>query len=183
MTDTSIGSSTIRRTRLARGVGVRELARRLGVTPGAVNQMEHSEARGAIQLGTLNRALIAIGGQVGTGPARGTSTGPDYFEHREDRVAWELHVEVAKKLLNDPDGVRGVIAQNVRRMRAHVRGQLVNEWLDRWVELSVAPLGEVIAAMLATDELGREMRKNGPFMGVLSQAERLEAIDRAAARQ
>ena len=175
--------STIRRARLAHGVGVRELARRLGVTPGAVSQMERSEAKGVIQMDTLQRALAAVNdfAVAETTPAQEETT--DDFVRREDRIAWELHIEIAKKLLANPDAVRNLMPANVENLRAHVQGRLVNEWLDRWLQLSSAPLGELLGAMLATDETGREMRQNGPFMGVLSQVERVNAIHRATGTQ
>jgi transcriptional regulator with XRE-family HTH domain len=179
-----IEQSSIKRQRLARGVGLRELARRLEVTPGAVSQMERSEARGSIQLDTLRRALSAMGAELVT-DIRRPQLPAEYvqapFERREDRVAYELHRAIAKKLIDDPDRVRAVIPKNIEVMRENVHGRLVNEWLDRWQELSKAPVGVLVEALLATDELGKEMRQNGPFMGVLSEQERLEAIGRAAA--
>lgn len=178
-----VDESAIKRARISRGITVRELAKRLGVTPGAVSQMERSEAKGTIQLGTLRRALGAMGVTdevivVGDRPHE-ASYPPAPFERREDRVTYELHRAVAKKLLDDPESVRRVIPDNVAKLRAHVSGALVHDWLDRWLALRDAPIGELVDAMLATDELGKEMRQNGPFMGVLTKVERLGAIARA----
>lgn len=53
-------ASTIKSTRLSRGISVNELAKRLGVTPSAVSQLERSEAEGTIKLNTLREALGAM---------------------------------------------------------------------------------------------------------------------------
>ncbi len=55
---------TIKSTRLAAGISVNELARRLGVTPSAVSQLERSEAEGTIKLNSLREALAALGASL-----------------------------------------------------------------------------------------------------------------------
>jgi transcriptional regulator with XRE-family HTH domain len=174
--------SSIKRARLEKNVTVRGLASRLGVTPGAVSQMERSEARGSIQIATLSRALAALETQPSdeARPPLGRYRVGVEFDRREDRVAFELHRAVAKKLIDDPDAVRAVIPANVAKIRRHVRGPFVNGWLDKWEALGSAPVGTLVEALLATDDEGVEMRQNGPFMGVLTQQERLDAIARAA---
>lgn len=104
---------------------------------------------------------------------------PSPFARREERVAYELHRAVAKKLIDHPDAIRKLIKPNVARIRTKVQGSLVHGWLDRWEELADAPIGELLEAMLAVDELSIEMRQNSPFMGALTQEERLEAISHA----
>lgn len=54
-------SNTIRATRKALGIASAELARRLGVTPSAVTQLEQSERSGTIKLGSLMDAHAALG--------------------------------------------------------------------------------------------------------------------------
>lgn len=53
-------SDLIRTTREQKGVRARDLAKRLGVTAGAVSQMEESERSETIKLSTLRRALDAL---------------------------------------------------------------------------------------------------------------------------
>jgi len=57
-------TSTIRSTRLAAGISVNELARRLGVTPSAVSQLERSESEGTIKINSLRDALAAMGANL-----------------------------------------------------------------------------------------------------------------------
>lgn len=177
------GQSTIRRVRTAKGIGVRELARRMNVTPGAVSQWERSEANRTIQVDTLQRALMALGEELVTESrsigGEGLPYEPAPMERREDRVSCELHRAIARKLIDMPDAVRSVIPVGVEKIRGHVRGPLVNAWLDEWLALSTGPLGPLVDVLLGTDEHAVEMRQNTPFLGVLTQQERLEAIRRA----
>jgi|GEM_PF-6279672 len=55
-------STAIRDARRRSGISQADLARRLGVTRAAVQQYERSEALEVISLGTLRRALGAMGG-------------------------------------------------------------------------------------------------------------------------
>lgn len=57
-------SDLIRSTRASLGVTGGELAERLGITVGAVSQMERAEREGRIRLDTLRRALNALGRQL-----------------------------------------------------------------------------------------------------------------------
>jgi transcriptional regulator with XRE-family HTH domain len=57
-------ASTIKSTRLASGISVNELAKRLGVTPSAISQLERSESEGTIKLNSLREALAAMGANL-----------------------------------------------------------------------------------------------------------------------
>lgn len=57
-------ASTIKSTRLAAGISVNELAKRLGVTPSAISQLERSESEGTIKLNSLREALAAMGANL-----------------------------------------------------------------------------------------------------------------------
>lgn len=54
-------SELVRSARLRRGLSIYDLADRLGVTAGAVSQLEQSERVGTIKLASLERALGALG--------------------------------------------------------------------------------------------------------------------------
>ncbi|MBX3193920.1 MAG: helix-turn-helix domain-containing protein [Microbacteriaceae bacterium] len=88
-------SSTIKSTRLAAGISVNELARRLGVTASAVSQLERSESEGTIKLNSLREALAAMGANL-----RLTS-GP---EHRMSRYApYRVAESLAEALMSGRD--------------------------------------------------------------------------------
>lgn len=168
---------TLRRVRTSRGVGVRELARRLKVTPGAITFMERSDASGRIRIDTLTKALEALGTSL---DAELPKLSISRLERREDRVALELHKAIAKKLIDDPIGTRAVVPGNIERLRERVQGAEMKRVLERWEELSSAQnIGPLIDAMLGDSSLSRTMRQTSPFAGVLNEAERLEAIHKA----
>jgi transcriptional regulator with XRE-family HTH domain len=172
--------STIRRARQRTGVGVRQLARELGVTPKAVTDWEKSEEQGTAQLNTIQRALDALGEHLVIGSRRRTSHDPEQLERREERVALELHRAVAKKLVGDPETVLRVVPRNIERLREQVRGDSAASWLDEWAELARnRSLGGLVDVMLGTDQRSIDMRQTSPFLGVLTQPERLAAIELA----
>lgn len=184
-TSVPVEDSSIKRLRLTTGVSLRELSRRLSVTPGAVSQMERSEALGTIKVDTLRRALAALGERLVIttgGLAEGSTTSPAPFSRREDRVTFELHRAVARKLIDDPQPVLDVIPRNIEKLRGRVLADLSQGWLDQWQRASRGPVWELIHLMLGEDENSKELRQNSPFLGVLSQDERLRAIARAASR-
>ncbi len=87
--------STIKSTRRAAGISVNELAKRLGVTPSAVSQLERSEAEGTIKLNSLREALAAMGANLRL------TAGP---EGRMSRYApYRVAESVAESLLASSD--------------------------------------------------------------------------------
>jgi hypothetical protein len=56
---------------------------------------------------------------------------------------------------------------------------ITERWIKEWMRLARWPIGELIEVMLGENNEAKEMRQNSPFAGVLTQAERLEAISRA----
>jgi transcriptional regulator with XRE-family HTH domain len=157
---------------------VRELARRAGVTPGAVTQWEDSERRGVIRRSTIDRALHALGTSLAE---EETATGSRDLERREDRVTLELHRVVAHKLVDHPDAVTADAIRHLALLRKRVRGDSAHALVDEWERLLTAGrLGALIDVLLGTDSWAVDMRQVSPFAGALSDDERLAAIGRAA---
>ncbi len=88
-------ASTIRSTRLAQGISVNELARRLAVTPSAVSQLERSENEGTIKLKSLRDALAAMNSSLSV-IARPESAMSRYAPYR-------VAASMADALLGDQD--------------------------------------------------------------------------------
>lgn len=172
--------SMIRRARDDRGVSVRQLAAALDVSPSAVIGWEKAEERGVIQVGTLHRALHALGEELvlTSRPSDPTSR----RQTREERVSLELHRAVVGKLMVDPDAVLDLVPANVEKMRPHVRGDEPAQWLDRWKTLAERrDIPGLVHVMLDPTQDGVDMRQCTPFAGALTQQERLEAIAKASA--
>ncbi|MHA6695770.1 helix-turn-helix domain-containing protein [Homoserinimonas sp. A520] len=166
-------STTIMDTRRAVGWTVRELAENLGVAPSSVTRMEQSERDGRIQLGTLQRALNVMGRSPKIEVVN---------DRREERVAMELHHELARKLRSDPDSVLEVVPKNLERLSTRLTSPISQSWVNRWSELIDSPVDVLITGMLADTPEGRELRQNSPFSGALTQDERLAAIKRASGK-
>jgi transcriptional regulator with XRE-family HTH domain len=185
-TTVSVALSSIKRARISRGLTVRDLAAMLHVTPGAISQLERSEAAGKIRMDKLRNALAHMGTELVVTTARpGTASAPSHrapYARREDRVTYEIHRAIAKKLIDDPDAVTAIALSNIAALHEHVRGDLAHEWVEQWRDLLQGPVGTIIDVMLGHDNLAKELRQNSPFTGVLTQAERAEAIQRAVSR-
>ncbi|PBI99186.1 hypothetical protein BKP42_18490 [Rhodococcus erythropolis] len=96
---------------------------------------------------------------------------------RKAAVQLALHSSVIAKLKADPFVPYVEIAErNIGSMRSAVRGPSMGRSLDRWAELISGPFDRMESSSLADDEPGRELRALNPFTAVLTQEERIEAI-------
>jgi transcriptional regulator with XRE-family HTH domain len=99
---------------------------------------------------------------------------------REAAVSLALGRLTAAALLRDPKPILRKAQQRVRRLLADSglpRGS--RRWLEVWRTLLSGPLEDVVAALIDPSERGYELRQHLPFTGVLSDDERLVAIQRA----
>jgi transcriptional regulator with XRE-family HTH domain len=106
----------IRTTRAQLGLTGHELGERLGVTAGAVSQMERSEREGRIQLDTLRRALRAMDRQLIVdqavespysryAPARVTDSVAEALADGDTAFALRLITQAAKMVAQHPDAL------------------------------------------------------------------------------
>ena len=148
---------------------MRDLAERLQVNTSTISRMEASERDGTIGVGTLGRALEAMGFSLHLGcePVRG------------DRIALEMHRAIADRIRRDPDAVLGSVADTIAQLRRVAQRDLPRGWLDLWEQLISGSVDTLIDTMLDQSLLGRELRRHSPFGGVLTHDERVAAIERA----
>ena len=104
------------------------------------------------------------------------------FDRREERVAWELHKAVALKLEDDREEILAAARRNLARLRTEKLSPFAQGWVDEWEGLLGGDIDTLISRMLAPDERAIDMRQIGPFMGTLTQEERLVAIRKASPR-
>lgn len=174
-------SNTIRSTRKSLGLTVYDLANRLGVTAGAVSQLERSEVAGTIKLSSLRSALRAMHRDVElTVRNEGMVSGEPQrtLERREERISLQIHRLLAQKVLDDPETHLRAAASNIERMREKVHGTMAQQWLDDWRDVIGTSLADTVRIMLDTSGYAVEMRQNSPFSG-LTLEERKAAIERA----
>lgn len=134
----------------AAGLSVRAIAARLGCSPAVVQE-------------AIQKAL-----------ARHPSG-----SRREERFPYELHVLLAAKLHREPDRMRRLARENIRRMRQTRRAPIAENWLNRWEAILKLPVVEIERQMLKDDEEGRDMRQMSPFAGALDPSERMIAMKKA----
>jgi transcriptional regulator with XRE-family HTH domain len=107
-------SDLIRTTRDELGLTGADLAARLGVTGGAISQIERSEREGRIRLDTLERALEAMGRRLSIGtspdspyseytPVAITDQVNDAIDARDGSYALRLITHAASVLKDEPD--------------------------------------------------------------------------------
>ncbi|BDZ54043.1 helix-turn-helix domain-containing protein [Agromyces marinus] len=107
-------SDLIRTTREELGLTGAELAERLGVTAGAISQMERSERDGRIRLDTLERALAALDRRLDLGatpaaayadytPAALTDQVNDALDDRDGSYALRLITHAASVVRDDAE--------------------------------------------------------------------------------
>lgn len=100
---------------------------------------------------------------------------------REQLESLWLHRAVAGKLVANPPAMLAVAAINLRRLRRlHPDGRAW-EWLDRWDALLEEGVEAVLNALTSSASFAVELRRNSPFAGVLSEAERRAVIEALAA--
>lgn len=138
-------SDLIRTTREGLGLTGADLAGRLGVTVGAISQMERSEREGRIRLDTLERALEAMGRRLSIGtspdspyadytPAALTDQVNDALDERDGSYALRLITHAASVLKED--------AGKLTDAELRTRPSQIKD--DRWEQLFRAVYGDAI---------------------------------------
>ena len=89
-----------------------------------------------------------------------------------ERRSRALHEIVAERL--DEQTVEEA-RERIERLAAE--GRMHPRYAERWRELLSRPIAEIAAAISADDELGRDLRQNSPFAGVLNEQERRRIIE------
>ena len=94
----------------------------------------------------------------------------------QKRSLW-LGYAIAGKLALDPDPVMAKARENLDHLKSvHSRGQAAR-WLSEWGRLLAGPVDEVLAVLTSPTPRARELRQNSPFAGVLTDEERLAALE------
>lgn len=177
----------VRAARLAAALSQRDLAARADVGERTLSNLE--AGRGST-LGVLLAVTNELGGLDEVArradqqtAARRTARLPyrrSTSPRREDRIAFERHRAVVRKLRANPDEVIAKGLAGVERKRASDRlGPHALQWVDDWEAALRSGPRAVEALCLQDDDEGSSRRQESPFFGVLSEHERLDALRRA----
>jgi transcriptional regulator with XRE-family HTH domain len=156
------------------GVSQAELARLTGVAQGRIS--EYTRGRTGLSADMFAYLLSPLGFKPHVEITLETPA-----MNRSDRRSWYLHRAVARKIVPDTLREIGPLVQlNITRQREGVRGEPHLTNLARWEALfRVGDVKEIRRLLLDPGEAGRAMRDVTPFAGVLTETERLAALQEA----
>lgn len=89
---------------------------------------------------------------------------------RSQRIADAYCRVVAVQLRQRPETVLAKARANLARMRPHCHGSLIDGW-----ERALSLPADRLEALLMSPE-GAELRRNSPFAGLLTEAQRLDIL-------
>jgi transcriptional regulator with XRE-family HTH domain len=164
-----------------------QLGERLGITAGAVSQMERSERRGMIQLDTLRRALAAMGQELLVDSA----DSDPYSAYAPERVTDEINralddgrPELALRVLSH---AARVIAENPSRFTQEALERRPSQIGDfRWEQLFRVVIGDAIGVDRARPRWAEPTRLSRawyPFGNYASLKERARSSTPARLRR
>lgn len=93
-----------------------------------------------------------------------------------DEYSLALGAAVARRLVEDPAGVRAIGRRNLVRAREQ-HGETARHWIERWRELLDGPEDALVDVLTSPDERARGLRQTSPFAGVLEPRERWALLD------
>jgi hypothetical protein len=96
--------------------------------------------------------------------------------------SWELHQIIAQRLRADPGPVMARIAPSIAKTRPNATGGAL-AWFDEWDQARQDGPDAVIRLCELPGDHGDDLRKVGPFLGVLTPEDRALALARAQARR
>ena len=156
--------SVIRSLRRAAGMTQTELAKAGGTSQPTIAAYE--AATKSPTVGTVERLARGVGLEAHV------SFHPPLT--REDRRSLAIHAAIALKLQSDPGPVLQQARQTLARMRAVASPDA--QPIREWEVLLARPLPALLEILLDPSPWARELRHVTPFAGVLSAAERRQAL-------
>ena len=99
----------------------------------------------------------------------------DRLSRDERRSLWLAYV-VAGRIATEPERTIADALDHLDRVRPTARGQ-AKKWLDEWERLLRGPVDRILAALTDRSLRGRELRKNSPFAGALTEDQRRAALE------
>lgn len=90
------------------------------------------------------------------------------------RSLWSAYA-IAHRIVQDPEGALQKARTNLRRMRSQSRG-VAKRWLDEWEVRLTGPVEALLEDLVSPTPIGRELRQNHPFAGLLSEDERVRLL-------
>jgi hypothetical protein len=94
------------------------------------------------------------------------------------------HLEIAKRLLANPESVLNRARSNIERWRPVHAGTFSAHALEEWrILLNTKSVPELVAIITEDSDEGQRLRQSTPFTGILSEEEREELWRRCEERE
>ena len=96
---------------------------------------------------------------------------------RHERRSLALGAAIAARIAENPERALAMARTRLARLHALDADDWGNNpWLGSWQTLLDGPLDEILAVLVSTTQESRDLRKNSPFAGVLTQDQRAEVL-------
>lgn len=96
---------------------------------------------------------------------------------REQEKSLWLHRALLGPLMIDPNPVLELARQNIQAwLPRHRADGMAARYLEQWQDVLGGGVDDVVEVLTGTDEVSCELRQNSPFAGVLSDADRRQAL-------
>jgi hypothetical protein len=97
------------------------------------------------------------------------------FANRSDQLSWRLHQAVAEALMQNPEKIS--IAQHHAQRWSHPPATAHQQhWAQAWLPWLHKPLPELCRFLLENSDHAQQMRSSSPFVGILSQKQRMAIL-------
>jgi hypothetical protein len=106
---------------------------------------------------------------------------PVDYDRPDARYHYELHRAIARHVLAGELSLARAEAE-LAGMRSRVHGSRALRWLDEWGEILRLPPADMVEAFLVGGEAGDDLRQVSPLLGIVTEDERVEALNRAYRR-
>ena len=96
---------------------------------------------------------------------------------REQEKSLWLHRALLGPLMIDPNSVLDLARENIQAwLPRHRADGMAARYLRQWQNVLEGGVDDVVEVLTGTDEASIELRQNSPFAGVLSDADRRQAL-------
>jgi hypothetical protein len=106
---------------------------------------------------------------------------PVQYDRPEARYHYELHRAIARHIVKGEVSLARAETE-LGRMRSKVHGSQALRWLDEWAVILRLPPERMVEAFLIGGEAGDDLRQVSPLLGIVTEDERVEALNRAYRR-
>lgn len=106
---------------------------------------------------------------------------PVRYDRPEARYHYELHRAIARHVVRGEVSLARAAAE-LSRMRSKMQGAGADRWLADWAAILKLPPERMVEAFLVGGEAGDDLRQVSPLLGIVSEDERVEALNLAYGR-